>query len=110
MPCSIFWFVSLSHYKHLYKIKAERSEDESRDGFSKELLRSNEKVPKEIRQLDLMNQLLLCQVESIEVDMLKTSKYRENPIRCLVIMLKVVGGEHYPTTNYGYKLCTAQRL
>ena len=65
-------------------------------------LRSNEKVPKEIRQLDLMDQLLLCQVESIEVDMLKTSKYRENPIRCLVIMLKVVGGEELQTMAIRY--------
>ena len=56
-------------------------------------LRINEKVPKEIRRLQLLDELVLCQVQSIEVDQLKTAKYREHPIRCLIIVLNVVGGE-----------------
>ena len=65
-------------------------------------LRINEKVPKEIRRLQLLDQVVLCQVESIEVDQLKTSKYKNNPIRSLIIALTVIGGVEKTTLNIRY--------
>ena len=47
-------------------------------------------------------QVVLCQVESIEVDQLKTSKYKNNPIRSLIIVLTVIGGDEKTTLNIGY--------
>ena len=52
-------------------------------------LRINEKVPKEIRRRQLMDEVLHCRVNSIEVVQIKMAKFKD--IRCMVLDLTVLG-------------------